>query len=170
MNCTHCRELLEPYIEEELSSPQREAFRGHLRSCPQCRGWAVGVDPTLVFSAMEPVQPDSTRVESCAESVVAQIRQQRLDRMLRPRRRPWLAAAAAMIVAVAAGTAWRLSQNTELPVTPAAIEVRGDEGLTPPPPQVQVDMTDEGVRIYQYADDDDSSTAVYYIVNPALES
>ncbi len=31
-------------------------------------------------------------------------------------------------------------------------------------------MTDEGVRVYQYADDQDSNTAVYYIVNPALES
>jgi predicted anti-sigma-YlaC factor YlaD len=170
MNCKHFREMLEPYLEEELGSPQREAFRGHLRSCPQCRGWAVSVDPTLVFSAMEPAQPDSKRVESCAESVAAQIRQQRLDRMLRSRRRPWLVAAAAMIVAVGAGTTWRLFQNTELPATPATIEVRGHEAMTPPPPQVQVDMTDEGVRVYQYADDDDSSTAVYYIVNPELES
>jgi predicted anti-sigma-YlaC factor YlaD len=170
MNCKNFRELLEPYLEDDLTPPQREAFRAHLRSCPQCRGWAVGVDPTLVFSAMDSGQPDSTRVENCAEAVAAQIRQQRLDRVLRSRRRPWLAAAAAMIVAAGAGAVWRVSQNTEIPVTPATIEVRGSEELTPPPPQVQVDMTDEGVRVYQYADDQDSNTAVYYIVNPALES
>ncbi len=79
--------------------------------------------------------------------------------------------AVAMCAAVLAAPALAQSEHDAMNAPePAAIEARGDERSTPPPPQVQVDMTDEGVRIYQYADDGDSSTAVYYIVNPALES
>jgi len=31
-------------------------------------------------------------------------------------------------------------------------------------------MAGEGVRVYQFAQEDDADTAVLYIVNPALES
>jgi hypothetical protein len=37
------------------------------------------------------------------------------------------------------------------------------------PPRIEVDMAGEGVRVYQYADQQDGDTAVTFIVNPQLE-
>jgi hypothetical protein len=37
------------------------------------------------------------------------------------------------------------------------------------PPRIEVDMVGEGVRVYQYADQQDGDTAVTFIVNPQLE-
>jgi hypothetical protein len=128
------------------------------------------VDPTLLFAAVEPRTTDPRRTDSVSESVIAQIRQQRLARTLRPRRRPWLAAAAAVLVTVGGVTAWRVTQEGNGPAPDPAIEARDTSPQAAPPPQVQVDMPGEGVRVYQFAGDGNRDTAVYYIVNPALES
>jgi hypothetical protein len=34
---------------------------------------------------------------------------------------------------------------------------------------VEVDMNGDDVRVYQFATEEDTDTAVYFIVNPALE-
>ncbi len=37
------------------------------------------------------------------------------------------------------------------------------------PPSVEVEMAGDDVRVYQFANEEDGDTAVYFIVNPALE-
>jgi len=39
MRCSHCRPLLDAYIEHELSHRSRYHVVHHLRGCAQCRGW-----------------------------------------------------------------------------------------------------------------------------------
>ena len=169
MICNEFREALDRYLADSLETPERDAFRGHLRSCASCRHWAIRSEPTLVFSALEPRSPDSKRVEECTHNVLAQIRQGRIARRLRWRR-PWLAAAAAIVVAIGAGTAWRLTSSGGITPPADVTENTGAVIEKQPPPRVRFEMQDEGVRVYQFADDGDENNAVYFIVNPALES
>jgi anti-sigma factor RsiW len=170
MQCSEFHDTLEQYLDDVLDESRRESFRGRLRACPECRSWAIGVEPTMVFAAVEAPAPNPDRVAACTASVMAQIRQQRLARDLRPRRRRWLAAAAAVLAAVVGGVGWWVAHDDRSPVPAAAVEAFDPSGQPPLPPRVQVNMLGEGVRVYQFADDEDHDTAMYYIVNPALES
>lgn len=170
MECSEFRKMLEPYLHDELEEPRRESFRRHLRSCSECRSWVIGVEPTMVFVAVEETTPNPRRISECTASVMAQIRQQRLARELRPRSRRWLAAAAVVLAALVSGIGWWVARDDRPSVPAAAVEARDPSGDQELPPRVQVNMPDEGVRVYQYADDENHDTAIYYIVNPALES
>ena len=65
------------------------------------RAEEIAVDWTvLAFALAIPSEPSPREVEDCVAGVAALIRQDRLSRQLRPRRRPWLAAAAAGVVTV----------------------------------------------------------------------
>lgn len=170
MQCSEFRDALEQYLDDGLDESTRESFRRHLRACPECRTWAIGLEPTLVFAAVEPPAADSRRVAECTASVMAQIRQERLARGLRPRRTRWLAAAAGLMIAIVAGVGWRLAQDERSASPTTAVEAREESDAEVVPPRVQVNMPGEGIRVYQFADDENHNTAVYYIVNPALES
>jgi hypothetical protein len=99
---------------------------------------------------------------------MGRIRQDRLERRLH-RRRPWMAAAAAAIMVVGGGIAWRTVIDGGSGAPQPAVEVQQDPGLQISPPTVEVEMAGEGVRVYQFANDEDADTAVYFIVDPALE-
>jgi hypothetical protein len=123
-----------------------------------------------MFSAAAPTSADPIRIEQAAQHVLTQIRQERISRSLRSRRRPWLAAAAAIVVMVGAGAAWWLVPIGGVTSPADVVEHADHPALEEPPPRVQVEMPDEGVRVYQFAEGDDDDGAVYFIVNPALES
>ena len=168
MNCTVFRQLMTDYLDEKLAEDRREWFRSHLCRCEACRGWAVDRDPTLLFvTAAEPTD-DPERVEACVAAVTSQIRQQRLERRLRGRRRPWLAAAAAAALVAAGAIGWQLMPSAEAPQAPPLAEIEGADERVQQPPSIEVEMADETVRVYQFAADDDD-TAVYFVVNPAME-
>jgi len=180
MSCEDYRALLSAYLEESLDEVRRTGFRAHLRSCDQCRDFAIAEDPTLVFSLARGSDPAPERIEACVTAVIASVRQERLERRLRPSRRPWLAVAAALLMAVIASTAWWLTggQSGETPQIQADAHEVGTAGpvapeetptLIEPPPRVEVDMTQEEVRVYQYAIGDDGTTGAVFIVNPAME-
>ncbi len=174
MRCQEFRELVDRYLEESLDEARREGFRSHLSSCAVCRQVALQRDPTLLFAALEPQGDDEEEVERCVTAVTASIRRDRLERRLR-RPRPWLAAAAAFLAGAGVVATWEATRHDAFPAaqsagsvaTPAVAAAPRDGA---PPPEVQVDMPGEGVRVYQFADQVDRNTAVCYIVTPALES
>ena len=180
MSCESYRDLLPAYLDESLDEVRRTGLRAHLRSCAECRAFAIETDPTLMFSLADRDEPSADRIEACVSGVIAGVRQERLQQRLRPSRRPWLAFAAAVVLAVGASAVWWVAndaaegqptiqaeaQEPEL-IVPA--ETGEDPPLVEPPPRVEVDMTQEEVRVYQYAIGDDDSTAAVFIVNPGME-
>ncbi len=119
---------------------------------------------------MAPTAPgEPEAIEACAAAVMGRIRQDRLERRLYRRRRPWLAAAAAATLVISGGIAWRTMVNggseTLLPV----VEARQDVELQNSPPTVEVEMQGKEVRIYQFANEEDADSAVYLIIDPAME-
>ena len=125
-------------------------------------------------------EPSAERIEACVGAVVAGIRQERLQQQLKPSRRPWMAAAAVIVLAVIASTMWWINNGqpaaeNEMVAEATAVEVvepapAGESPtLTEPPPRAEIDMTQEEVRVYQYAVGDNGSTGAVFIVNPAME-
>jgi len=169
MNCETFEGLIEAYLADDLDDLRRRGFREHLGSCGTCRDKAVEADCSLILSAAPPRQDDAQKIEAVTQAVMGQIRQQRIERRLHRPRRRWLAAAAMVVVTLMGVTGWRLlSPDDGDDTTLAVVEAKAVERPAPPP-RLEVDMAGEGVRVYQYADDDDGDTAVYFIVNPAME-
>lgn len=180
MSCEVYRELLPAYLDDSLDEVRRTGFRAHLGSCSECRDLAVAQEPTLIFSLSRRSEPSPERIEACVASVVAGVRQERLQKQLRPSRRPWLAAAAAVMVAIIASTAWWMrgdgvDEGAVLQADANGVEVSVPVSVeeipapSEPPPRVEVDMVQEEVRVYQYAIGDDVTTGAVFIVNPAME-
>jgi hypothetical protein len=80
-----------------------------------------------------------------------------------------MAAAAAAIVMVSGGLAWRTVIGGWSGTLRPAVEAQREPELQKSPPTVEVEMPGEEVRVYQFANDEDGDTAVYFIVDPALE-
>jgi len=168
MNCEIFREMIESYVNETLEEERREWFRHHLRECGPCLEVALVQEPSLMFTAAPATEAASASIEACVAAVTGRIRQDRFERRIHRRRRPWLAAAAAAVMMLSGGLAWRTMIGDEGAGNPASETARGVfTGVAPP--TVEVEVMDEDVRVYQFATDGDSDTAVYFIVNPALE-
>lgn len=180
MSCEVYRELLPAYLDDSLDEVRRTGFRAHLRACAGCRDFLAAREPTLLLTLAEGREPSSDRIEACVAAVVAGVRQDRLRRRLRPSRRPWLAAAAVIVIAVGAIVAWWMSGRNVGGTQALQADARDAEISSPevaeqapkvvePPPRVEVEMTQDEVRIYQYAIGDDGNTGAVFIVNPAME-
>ena len=169
MDCTEFHQLLDAYLEETMEEAQRPLFRSHLRDCSSCGEWARSVEPSLLFAMAESGPADLARIEACAVAVTGQIRQQRLAGRLRGKRRPWLAAVAAVAFSIVGAAAWQLLPGSGDPVPALSLDAGTPAGLGAAPPTVEVEMPGDDVRVYQFANEEDDDTAVYFIVNPALE-
>ena len=168
MNCEIFGETIGSYVDETLDEDRRKWFRHNLRECASCRESALKVEPSLIFATTtaKPAPPEA--IEACTAAVTARIRQDRFERRLHHRRRPWMAAAAAVLMVISGGIAWRTIVGDEGNGQPAAgTALGGEEQIIPP--TVEVEMAGEEVRVYQFATDGDADTAVYFIVDPALE-
>ena len=169
MNCEIFREMMGSYVDETLEEGRRQWFRIHLRECSDCRETALREEPSLLF-AMAPAAPgEPEAIDACTTAVMGRIRQDRLERRLHRRRRPWLAAAAAATLVISGGISWRAFVSGGSETLQPVVEARRDAELQNSPPTVEVEMAGEEVRVYQFASEVDSDTAVYFIVDPALE-
>lgn len=166
MNCVLFHDMLDDYLGDTLDEDRRSRVRHHLRECSECRAWAVARDPSLVFAAAAEPPVDASRVEACAASITAQIRQQRLRRRLPRHNHPWLAAAAAIVIMFGGALVWQFVPSSVR--SPLMGQGGGDEGA-PSAPTVEVEMPSEDIRVYQFATENDPDTTVVFIVNPALE-
>lgn len=169
MNCEIFRDLIGSYVDETLEEDRRLWFRTHLRECPTCREEALREEPSLLFAMAPASQSEPEAVEACVAAVMGRIRQDRLERRLLRRRRPWFAAAAAAIIAIGGGLTWRSVIGGGSGTLESVVESAKGSELQRSPPAVEVEMAGEEVRVYQFANDEDSDTAVYFIVDPALE-
>ena len=168
MNCEVFRELLGPYLDETLEDGRRQWFRQHLGQCPACRRLAIAEDPSLVFTVAPETTAQPEAVEACVAAVTARIRQDRFERRLSRRHRPWLAAAAAAIIVLGGGITWRaMTGGTGL--SQPAVGASRESGKSTVCPTVEVETRSDDVRVYRFATDADDDTAVYFIVDPALE-
>lgn len=168
MRCDEVVAVLDEYLDDTLDGVRRDALRAHLRSCGRCREVAIRRDPSMLFAVAPRSEPDPARVEETTRAVMAQVRQREIQRRLGRRPRPWLAAAAMLVLSLAAVVGWRLLAPGSGPQDPHRGGVQVADSPSPPP-RVEVDMSGEGVRVYQYADRQDADTAVTFIVNPELE-
>ncbi len=161
--------MLEPYLREELDEETRGQLRRHLGQCATCRARALTAEPSMLFALAGQRREDTAGVEACAHAVAAQVRQARLARRLGGRRRFLLAAAAALAVVAGGAVTWRLVEKSpEIPV-PASAVAHTESTVAPEPPTVEIDMAGEDVRVYRFATDENRDTAVYFVVNPAME-
>ena len=163
------QELLSSYLDESLEEDRRQSFQRHLRDCASCRESALSEDPSLLFAGAPESVISQADVEACAVAVTARIRQQRLAHRLQRRRRPWLAAAAAVVIMIAGGLIWKVTVGGIGNSATPGIEAFVERDTQTVPPTVEVEMAGEDVRVYQFAADDGDNTAVYFIVNPAME-
>ena len=169
MNCEIFREMIGSYVDETLEEGRRHWFRTHLRECPTCRESALREEPSLLFS-MAPAAPgEPEAIEACAAAVMGRIRQDRLERSLNRRRRPWLAAAAAATLVISGGIAWRTMVNGGSETLQPVVEARRDVEMQNSPPTVEVEMQGKEFRVYQFANEEDADSAVYLIIDPAME-
>ncbi|MEE4273634.1 MAG: zf-HC2 domain-containing protein, partial [Thermoanaerobaculales bacterium] len=99
MSCESYRELLPAYLDDSLDEVRRTALRAHLNTCEECRAAAIRQEPTLALSLAGGSEPPEERIEACVTAVMAGVRRERLEKQLKPVRRPWLAAAAAVVMA-----------------------------------------------------------------------
>lgn len=180
MSCESYRELFSAYLDDSLDEVRRTALRAHLSGCDECRDAAIRLEPTLALSLAGQSEPREERIEACVTAVMAGVRQEKLERQLKPGRRPWLAAAAAVVLAVIASTVWwvnsggpgetpALQADAQLVETADQTVVEDAPAVVEPPPRVEIEMPQEEVRVYQYAIGDDASTGAVFIVNPSME-
>jgi len=163
MNCTRFIELLPGYLAEELPEADRDAWREHLLQCAHCRIAALEREPSLLFALASRRENGGARVQSCADSVVASIRLERLDRRIRPHRRRWLAAAAAAVVAIGGGLVFHQVERQG----PAAPRAEAIAQTVVAAPEVDIENEGENIRVYQLATDE--NTTVTFVVDPSLE-
>jgi len=163
MDCTRFEELLPRYLAEELNEDERTDWREHLLTCPRCRVAALEREPTLLFALASRKEGEPAAARFCADSVSAAIRRDRLERRIRPRRRPWLAAAAALLVAVGGGVVFHEMERQPAPAAQTAAAVPGRNAA----PEVDVENEGANVRVYQLASDE--NTNVTFVVDPSLE-
>jgi anti-sigma factor (TIGR02949 family) len=111
--CDGARRLISPYLDGELVGEDRTAFQAHVDFCPACR--RVLADEEAVVDAVRraasrPQAPPELRAR--VEALLA-------ARSSRRTARGWIAAAAAVLLAVAAGAAYRLAPPRAEPAAPA---------------------------------------------------
>ena len=172
MNCGDVQRLADRFLALDLEREAETDVRDHVRGCGACREMLAAREPAQVVAWLGDA-PSSGEDDAFVGEVMAGIHQRRLGRRLGAPRR-YLALAAAVLVAVAAGTmaARRLlapAAPTVARLTPVVSAPATREPVSHRPAFVEVDKA--GVRLYQLTQASDSRDAVQvaFIVDPHVE-
>ncbi len=114
LNCTEVRELLPAYVLDSLEVEPAARVREHLAACADCRAEAAELS-SVVAALAEQVPPVPTPPDLRRRVLAAVHREEEVPAapaVLLPRasRQPWLAVAAALLLAVGAG-GWGLEEH-----------------------------------------------------------
>lgn len=173
MQCHEFINLMPHYLDDSLDEAQRRLWRQHLRSCAECRTRALNEDPSLLLSMSAPASVDRLRVDACVANVGALIRQESLKQRIHRPTKWWVAAAAAVLLMISAGVFRATAPgSTPLLASTDATSTAKPAKTTPEkvqPPRMDLDMTRDGLRMYQFAGSGDENSAAYFIVDENLE-
>jgi anti-sigma factor RsiW len=128
---THVTDQLSAYIDDELSASARQMVDAHLRACAACAADLDALHRVVQFAGGV-TSRDVAPSHDLWPGIHA-----RIARVHQPRRVsfsiPQLAAAAVLLIAVSAGTAWVVSNRVAGPAstTSAAIEAEVEPTATP---------------------------------------
>lgn len=171
MDCQEFADLFPLYLEEGLDESRREEWRAHLQSCTECSTRAIKEDPTLLFLTGASSTIDTAGVERCVHDIGALIRHEKFKKRVRRPQRWWYASAAAVLLMISTSFFWakndapepRLAASETQPTVGAEVNEQSQ------PPRMDVEMSHQGLRVYQYADAGDGNSAAYFIVDKDLE-
>jgi len=165
MPCQEVRRLTERFVALELSRGDEVGVRVHLQQCRDCRELYLGREPALLF-VLEPDAGETEDADAFVAGVMGGIRERRLERSLGPRRLHWIAAAAALAVAVLGGVGgMRLVGSRPELVAADAKPVLAEWADEPP----SVVVEGEDVRLYQVSLAGEPGVQVAFVVDPGLE-
>ncbi|MFI5142809.1 MAG: zf-HC2 domain-containing protein [Thermoanaerobaculales bacterium] len=172
MNCAEVRRLAGRFLALELERGAEGEVRDHLRQCGSCREMVAAQEPAQAVVWLAESAPDVEDDHFVGE-VMAGIHQRRLGQRLGTRRR-YLAVAAALLVAVLAGT--MTVRRLLTPTVPAMARLAPAAGtplVSEPAPRARafVEIDKAGVRLYQLTPASDARGAIQvaFIVDPHVE-
>lgn len=106
MTCTDIRKLLPELALGDLDAEPAAAVAAHLAGCADCRVASDAIRRTVGLLRTAPPASPSTERRSAAVAAMARAHAEQAERLLAPRTRrpwlPWIAAAAAFLILVAA--------------------------------------------------------------------
>lgn len=167
LGCETARELLEPFVDGELSMPEQVAVQTHLRSCGVCAarvedltliGWSLRAGTP----ALQPQAEDARALAVVQSGVLTRIRAERsqalgsrLSEMFADMRLLWPAIGGTMAVIVClcgVVNIWHLTMQKRPNSVAAMLEARANSGTDSHPLPLETGMSiphtlDEGVAI-----------------------
>jgi anti-sigma factor RsiW len=162
IDCREASRLRERFLALELPPGVESELRAHLATCRNCRGALAMREPAVALAARLH-EPGPVEDDGFVAAVLAGVHQHKLERRL-TRRRGYLAAAAAVVIAIAGG--WLgLRGGATLPPGPApamAVQAQASEPAF-------VEVEGEGVRLYQLTPAAQDAVQVAFIIDPRLE-
>lgn len=161
--CAEIRPLLDRYLALDLVSEQERDVRRHIESCSECRASFVRRDPLAGFAARL-ADADVASDESFVAEVMAGIHQHRIENRLHHRGRRWLAAAAAVVLALVGGFLALRRENVGS-VARGMVEDAGPAAAE----AAFVEVEGDGVRVYQFAGPTHEGVQVALVIDPRLE-
>jgi predicted anti-sigma-YlaC factor YlaD len=172
ISCDDARAMLAGFLELSLAVDDEAVLREHLAGCSECRLVYTQAEPALLLSLTPAVPKEAGDDEDAfVAAVLGGVHQARFDRRAGQRReRRFLAAAAAVVLAVAGTMALRMTAfSTSGTATAAAgSQVQAVAGPVEP---AFVEVEGEGVRLYQVSVPGAAAgnVQVAMIVNPRME-
>jgi predicted anti-sigma-YlaC factor YlaD len=164
ISCLEVRRLQSAFLDLSLEPDTEQALRRHLAGCTECEAALAARSPVTAMALVL----DRVAVGDDAGfvgEVLAGLHQRKLERRLTHRWRGWMAAAAAVALAVFGG--WSLlRQPSSLPANVAAARPRPVASAAEP---AFVEVKGDGVRLYQLDSPAQGAVRVAFVVDPHLE-